>query len=136
MISRTSVLGYLSMLLIAAAVWFLGPPALRYGIGFATDKFYDPREVCDSNFGCVTIVSESKLALDSYVKSYFFIGRWFKLPIVNHNYVMFEDGADFCFVHSGDGRYKIYSTMEPVVNNLGAYVEVHPLSESPGLCQY
>ena len=136
MISRTSAFGYLSILLIAAAVWFLGPAVLRFGVGFATDKFYHPREVCDFNIGCVTIVSESKLALNSYAKFYFFIGRWFKLPIVNQNYIMFEDGADFCFVHSGDGRYKIYSTMEPAVNNLGAFVEVHPLSEAPDRCQY
>jgi hypothetical protein len=123
------------ILLTAAAIWFLGPPALWFAVGIATDKYYHFREVCGPSEGCVTIVYESKLSLNSYVKKYFFIGSWFNHPVMNDDYVMFEDGAEFCFIDTAEGRYKIYANMQPAVNNLVPYVEIHPLNEAAGHCR-
>lgn len=131
---RTFGFKHLSILLAVAALWFFGPPVLRFGICLVSDKCYRPREACSPDGSCVTIVRESKISVNSYIKTYFYTGSWFTLPLLNSNYVFFDDGAEFCFVSAGEGRYEIYTNKEPTVNNLEAYVRVHPLGETATGC--
>lgn len=124
-----------SALLIVVALIYAAP-IMRFVLLVAADKYYTMTAACDENGeNCATITYESHASLNSPINKYLFTGYWISIPMFNHRYVMFENGVEFCFVGTPDGRYEIHSTAPPSVNNLAELVELSPVKIKDSACR-
>jgi len=83
---------------------------------------------------CVTITHNSKTSLNSGVKKYFYIGKGKLFPPFNREYVLFEDGAEFCFNKKGSDQYVIFSNIAEIENTIEDKVKVEVVSSLGSAC--
>lgn len=86
-------------------------------------KCYQMRDQCVDGV-CYSIVNESKLLPNSYVRTYFFGSDLFPIPAINKNYVFFDDDVSLCVSHDKSGSFKLIASNAPTVNNIRYFVTV------------
>lgn len=109
---------------------------LLFVLGIFFNDYYWFKADCGYKDGrCVTVTYRTKASLSSWVKTYFYIGDGFHIPLFDKNYVAFDDGVNFCFRHVGNGMYNIYSNDPPYENNISDKVTVYKFDLADEECR-
>jgi hypothetical protein len=121
---------YVSVLVILVT---FGDAIFRFSIAIVFNKWYSHKEAC---FGarCVSVVYEAHASFNSDIKRYVYLGRHFHLPIIDRNYVSFEDGAELCIELSGSDGFMIISNLRPIENNVQDQIQVSDRDSSGTSC--
>ncbi|MBB1250400.1 hypothetical protein [Rhizobium sp. G21] len=108
-------------------------------VAVSSGKLFSHKEYC-VNGECGFVVSESGFSLDSEVIKYFYTDRsYFNWPVLNKNYVMFDDSGSFCIRSYVDGVFTLAAMGEPAINNIPdavKVVQVRDLNAECGLNTY
>lgn len=95
------------------------------------DRCYQIRDQCAGGV-CYSIVNESMLLPNSYVRTYFFGSDLFPIPAINKNYVFFDDDVSLCVIHDKSGSFELIASNVATLNNIQSFVAVKHM-DSVGL---
>lgn len=87
------------------------------------DRCYQIRGQCTDGV-CYSIVNESILLPNSYVRTYFFGSDLFPIPAINKNYVYFDDDVSLCVIHDKSGSFELIASNVATLNNIQSFVAV------------
>lgn len=86
-------------------------------------RCYQIRDQCADGV-CYSIVNESMLLPNSYVRTYFFGSDLFPIPAINKNYVFFDDDVSLCVIHDKSVSFELIASNFATLNNIQYFVTV------------